>query len=66
MNGWNEGFLRRLQNAGGLVRLELLEIKAQDGVSRLIYRAKFEHESMLLNLVSNQSRKISALKLAAE
>lgn len=66
VKGWSTGFSRRLQNAGGLVRLELLEIKAQDGVSRRIYRAKFQHESLLLTLVSNEAKKISALKLATE
>ena len=66
LTGWNKGFSRRLQKAGGVVRLELLEVKAQDGVTRLIYRVTFERETLRLTLVLNAAKKISALKLATE
>jgi CubicO group peptidase (beta-lactamase class C family) len=66
VTAWNKDFSRRLKNTGSVVRLELLESKAQDGVIRLIYRAKGERETLRLTLLLNAARKISALKLATE
>ena len=66
VTAWNKDFSRRLKNTGSVVRLELLEIKAQDGVTRLIYRAKGERETLRLTLLLNAARKISTLKLATE
>ena len=63
---WNKVFSQRLKSAGSVVRGELLEIKAQDGVTRRIYRAKFERETVRLTMLLNAARKISALKLATE
>ena len=59
--------LERVGEGGcGVVRLELLEIKAQDGVTRRIHRATFERETVRLTLLLNAARKISALRLATE
>jgi D-alanyl-D-alanine carboxypeptidase len=66
VTAWDKEFSRRLKSAGGMDRLELLEFKEKDGVSRLTYRAMFERETLRLTLVLNAAKKISALDLATE
>jgi hypothetical protein len=66
VTAWNKDFSRHLKNTGSVVRLELLEIKAQDGITRRIYRAKGEREKLRLTLLLNAARKISTLKLVTE
>lgn len=66
VTAWNKDFSRRLKNTGSVVRLELLEVKVQDGVTRLIYLAKCERETLRLTMCLNAAREISTLKLATE
>ncbi len=66
VTAWNKDFSRRLKNTGSVVRLELLEVKVEDGVTRLIYRAKCERETLRLTMCLNAAREISALKLATD
>jgi len=63
---WNKDLARRLKNAGGLNRLELLEFKERDGVTRLTYRATFAHETLRLTIVLNAAKIISDLKLVTD
>ncbi len=64
--GWNKNFSRQLKNAGGLHRLELLEVNKRDEVSRVIYRATFARETLRLTVILDAARRISELKLATE
>lgn len=63
---WNKDFSRRLKSTGSVLSLELLESKPKDGVTRLIYRARFERETLRLTMVLDAAKKIYALKLATE
>lgn len=48
------------------LRPAFLDFKERDGVTRLIYRAKFERETLRLAIVLNAAKGISALKLSTE
>ncbi len=63
---WNKDFSRRVKNAGAMDRLELLEFKEQDGISRLIYRGRFARETRRLAVVLNMTKKIPAVSLSTE
>jgi CubicO group peptidase (beta-lactamase class C family) len=63
---WNKNFSRQLKNAGGLDRLELLEVNQKDEVSRVVYRTTFARATLRLTVILDAARKISELKLATE
>lgn len=63
---WNEAFPQRLKNAGGMDRLELLEVKEKDAISRLTYRVRFERETLRLVIVLDAAKNISSLTFSTE
>ena len=66
VTAWNKDFSRLLKNAGDMERLELLDFKERDGVTRPTYRAKFERQTLRLIMVLDTAKKISSLKLVTE